>query len=118
MIERTCISRFVEKSRSAFFQKSSLRDVFTTIPQYRALVRKAYGSMPNNFVHNLGTSTMGLKLLATYEFLRYKKIPLPDANHVIHTVLPIKNCTASLLFKAGIVDIRDGEIVLADKQNE
>lgn len=120
MKERTCVSRFVDKSQKAFAEKSSLRDVLSTVPQYKSLVARVYRDRPmsKNFVHNLATSTIGLKSLVIYEFLRHKGLPLPDANYTIQAILPGKKSIAYLFSgERDMTDSRPEEIALADEQN-
>lgn len=115
--ERTCVSRFIEKSQRAFAENSSLKEVFSTVPHYKDLVARAYRdrAMSKNFVHNLATSTVGLKSLAVYEFLRHKGLPLPDANTAIQIILPAKKRFAySLLGEKNTVDSRMEEVDFAD----
>lgn len=111
MKERSCVYRFVEKSQQSFAKGQTLHDVNSAIPHYRKLVRKAYGHMDKNFDHHIATSTTGLRLIAVYEFSRYKGLPLPDANTVVQSILPLKKKRASLLLKEeNMIDNRSEQI--------
>lgn len=121
MKERTCVSRFIEKSQNAFDKKSSLREVLSTIPAYKRLITRVYQDRPmsKNFVHNLATSTFGLEGLAIYEFLRHKGMPLPEANFAIEKVLPVKKRIAYLFSnERKLADTRVEELTTADEQNK
>lgn len=119
MKERTCVFWFVERSQKAFNEGTSLRSVLSTVPHHKDVIRRAYGPMPKNFfVHNLATSTLGLRSLATYEFLRHKGLPLPDANDAIQVILPCKKSIAYLFSgERDIADSRPEKIAITDEQN-
>lgn len=91
--ERSCVYKFVQHSQDAFEKGETLPQVLGRVDQYQKLVRRAYGNLSplKRPVHRIGTSKVGLASLAIYEYGRSKGAPLPDANKVIQTCLPLKS---------------------------
>ncbi len=115
MIEKTCVSRFVEKSQRSFAQGATFRDVVRTIPRQQAFVERVYGSATNGVLHRIAKSTGGLVVLVTYEFLRSKKVPLPNSNHVIGNILPAKNRSVALVGREQLPEEFHERMNLIDK---
>jgi hypothetical protein len=92
MTERSCVYKFVQHSQTSFERGETLPQVLSQADQYQRMVRRAYGNLSplKRPIHRIGTSKIGLSTIAIYEYGRYKGIPLPDANTVIQTAVPLK----------------------------
>ncbi|MBI2601307.1 hypothetical protein HYW42_05150 [Candidatus Daviesbacteria bacterium] len=110
MVEKSCVYKLIDRTQNIYTSGGTLSDAIGQIDHYQSLVRRAYGPIKNP-LHRIFTSRIGLLSLATYEYGRFKGIPLPNLNHLIQTAWPIKRRVRLILFGGqDIFDIRPNSI--------
>ena len=88
--ERSCVHPFIRRVQTVLKRTGSLRASLREIPVYQVRARTIYRA-DVYCIHALAVSRVSLGALVMYEYLRYRRVPLPESQLLIGLILPAKN---------------------------
>jgi hypothetical protein len=87
--ERSCIHPFIRRTQAVLRRTGSLSEALEEIARYQNRAKKVY-RVDVHCVHRLALSSPCLCVLAVYEYLRHRGVPLPDSRTAVRYLMPLK----------------------------
>ena len=94
--DRSCVHPFIRQVQAVLRRTGSVRASFDEIPTYRERARRIY-RVDVYCIHAFAVSTVSLRSLVLYEYLRYRGVPLPDSRRLVGCIVHVENISDRMI---------------------